>query len=115
MRHRFTVVFLVVVCAVDALATHLASAGTAGETRCARTSPTAASQTTAVSLASGKSAVDCMDRAVLTGKLTPAQLGVQFEVWMKRFDRPAFENVGRSETRNDGSFRLRPSPASVAP
>lgn len=112
MRHRFTVVFLIIVCAVVALTPLLASAGTAGETRYARTGPTTTSQTTAVTLASGKSVVACYEeRAVLTGKVTPAQGRVRYEIWVKGFAQPAFKNFSPPEgleTRNDGSFMLSP-------
>jgi len=106
MRHRFTVVFLIIVCAVVALTMHLASAGTAGETRFARTFPTATSQTTAVTLASSQSAVGLMDPVVLTGRVIPAQRGVTVELWSKMFN-AAWRYTGARATASDGTFEIK--------
>jgi hypothetical protein len=106
MRWRLTVVFLLGVCGTLAV-THLASARTAGEARYDGTFPTATSQTTAVTLASSRSAADFGGPVVLSGQVFPAQGGVAVELWGKFFN-TAWRLLTTTTTTSNGTFTLTP-------
>lgn len=106
MRHRFAVVFLSIVCAAVVLTTNLASAGAAGETRYARTGPTATSQTTAITLAAARSEVTLLSRPLLTGRVTPPP-GEAVEIWQKVFNEP-WKLMWPVRTASDGTFLTKP-------